>query len=90
MSLKGVLFGRPLATWEEGGQRVGPVAGIPVPGLDALASAAYGPETAMTLLLLPQHARHSLRRSDHRGRNFIFLSRILIRRVCSVVIKTHA
>ena len=51
MSLKNLLFGKPLATREEGEQRVGPLAGIPMLGLDALASAAYGPEAAMTLLI---------------------------------------
>src|SRR5262245_55858618 len=51
MSLKNLLFGAPLATHEEGEQRVGPLAGIPMLGLDALASAAYGPEAAMTLLI---------------------------------------
>ena len=51
MSLRNLLFGRPLATQEEGEQRVGPIAGIPMLGLDALASAAYGPEAAMTLLI---------------------------------------
>ena len=51
MSLSQFLFGRPLATNEEGEQRVGPVSGIPMLGLDALSSAAYGPEAAMTLLI---------------------------------------
>jgi amino acid transporter len=51
MSLKNLLFGEPLATHEEGEQRVGPLAGIPMLGLDALASTAYGPEAAMTLLI---------------------------------------
>jgi amino acid transporter len=51
MSLKNRLFGEPLATHEEGELRVGPLAGIPMLGLDALASAAYGPEAAMTLLI---------------------------------------
>jgi len=51
MTLKNLLFGEPLATYEEGQQRVGPLAGIPMLGLDALASAAYGPEAAMTLLI---------------------------------------
>jgi amino acid transporter len=45
------LFGRPLATAEEERHRVGVVAGIPMLGLDALASAAYGPEAALTVLL---------------------------------------
>src|SRR5476651_1584229 len=51
MSLRNLLFGRPLASHEEGEQRVGPIAGIPMLGLDALSSAAYGPEAAMTLLI---------------------------------------
>lgn len=46
------LFGRPLATEEEDRQRVGTWAGIPMLGLDALASAAYGPEAALTVLLV--------------------------------------
>src|SRR3954463_6051269 len=45
------LFGRRLATFEEGEQRVGVLSGIPMLGLDALASAAYGPEAALTLLI---------------------------------------
>jgi amino acid transporter len=45
------LFGRRLATDEEGEQRVGAPAGIPIFGLDALGSAAYGPEAALTVLL---------------------------------------
>lgn len=51
MSIRDLLFGRALASHEEGEQRVGPVAGIPMLGLDALSSAAYGPEAAMTLLI---------------------------------------
>src|SRR5262245_35884049 len=51
MALWNLLFGRPLATDEEGEQKVGPVTGIPMLGLDALSSAAYGPEAAMTLLI---------------------------------------
>src|ERR1044072_7750198 len=45
------MFGRPLASREEGEQRVGIFAGIPMLGLDALASAAYGPEAALTVLI---------------------------------------
>src|ERR1700677_131068 len=51
MTLGDYLFGRPLATDEEGEQRVGVLAGIPMLGLDALGSAAYGPEAALTLLI---------------------------------------
>lgn len=45
------LLGRHLHDHEEESQHIGPAAGIPVLGLDALASAAYGPEAALTLLL---------------------------------------
>src|SRR5215475_9467849 len=51
MMLLDWLLGRPLATREEDHQHIGPGAGIPVLGLDALASAAYGPEAALTLLI---------------------------------------
>jgi amino acid transporter len=50
-NLINVLFGRPLATSEERAEHIGPIAGIPIFGLDALSSAAYGPEAALTLLL---------------------------------------
>src|ERR1700677_5328036 len=51
MSILDILIGRPLANWEEQGEQVGPSAGIPIFGLDALSSAAYGPEAALTLLI---------------------------------------
>jgi amino acid transporter len=51
MSIVDVLIGRPLANWEEHGEQIGPSAGIPIFGLDALSSAAYGPEAALTLLI---------------------------------------
>ena len=51
MSLIDKLIGRPLATSEEDSERIGPAAGIPTFGLDALSSAAYGPEAALTILL---------------------------------------
>jgi len=51
MNLVDVLFGRPLATEEEKAERIGPLKGIPIFGLDALSSAAYGPEAALTLLI---------------------------------------
>lgn len=46
-----LLFGRPLATSDERAEQIGPSAGIPIFGLDALSSAAYGPEAALTLLI---------------------------------------
>jgi amino acid transporter len=51
MLLFDFLVGKPLATTEERAEQIGPVAGIPVFGLDALSSAAYGPEAALTLLI---------------------------------------
>ncbi len=51
MKVLDLLFGKPLATSEERGEAVGPLAGIPIFGLDALSSAAYGPEAALTLLI---------------------------------------
>jgi len=51
MSFTDSLFGRPLATSEERAEHIGVYAGIPIFGLDALTSAAYGPETALSLLI---------------------------------------
>src|SRR5208282_3888246 len=51
MGLINVLFGRPLASSEDEGERITPTQGIPTFGLDALSSAAYGPEAALTILL---------------------------------------
>jgi amino acid transporter len=51
MRLSDFLFGRPLATSEERAEHIGPSQGIPIFGLDALSSAAYGPEAALTLLI---------------------------------------
>lgn len=50
-SVLDVLFGRPLSSEEDQKERIGPAAGIPVFGLDALSSAAYGPEAALTILI---------------------------------------
>jgi amino acid transporter len=51
MSLFHFVAGKPLATSEERAEHIGPISGIPVFGLDALSSAAYGPEAALTLLI---------------------------------------
>jgi amino acid transporter len=51
VKLADIVFGRPLATEEDKAERIGPAMGIPVFGLDALSSAAYGPEAALTLLI---------------------------------------
>lgn len=45
------LFGRRLASWEADHVKIGSTRGVPVLGLDALASAAYGPEAALAILI---------------------------------------
>src|SRR5580658_2184726 len=51
MSILDFLFGPPLRSDADREERVGPAAGVPIFGLDALSSAAYGPEAALTLLI---------------------------------------
>ncbi len=51
MVIRDAIFGKPLATSEERAEQIGIAAGIPVFGLDALTSAAYGPESALALLI---------------------------------------
>src|SRR3978361_1185274 len=51
MSWKTFLLGRRLANREQDERKLGVLAGVPALGLDGLASSAYGPEAALTLLL---------------------------------------
>jgi amino acid transporter len=51
MSLLDILLGKALATSDERAEQITTSAGIPIFGLDALSSAAYGPEAALTLLI---------------------------------------
>lgn len=51
VSLIQTLLGRRLASWESEHVKIGAVRGVPVLGLDALASAAYGPEAALAILI---------------------------------------
>lgn len=51
MSLKEFLVGKRLRTEAEQEEQIGPWTGVPVLGLDALGSASYGPEAALTVLL---------------------------------------
>jgi amino acid transporter len=51
MNILDLLVGKPLANTEERAEQIGVAEGIPVFGLDALSSAAYGPEAALTLLI---------------------------------------
>jgi amino acid transporter len=51
MNILDVLVGKPIRTSEERAEQIGPAQGIPIFGLDALSSAAYGPEAALSLLI---------------------------------------
>jgi amino acid transporter len=51
VSVLDILLGKPLATSDERAEQIGTTSGIPIFGLDALSSAAYGPEAALTLLI---------------------------------------
>jgi amino acid transporter len=51
MALLDFILGRPLASSEDQQERIGSFAGVSVFGLDALSSAAYGPEAALTILI---------------------------------------
>src|ERR1700732_3445108 len=51
MNILDVLVGKPIKTTDERAERIGPAQGIPIFGLDALSSAAYGPEAALSLLI---------------------------------------
>jgi amino acid transporter len=51
MSVLDLVLGKALATSDERAEQIGTSAGIPIFGLDALSSAAYGPEAALTLLI---------------------------------------
>jgi amino acid transporter len=51
MNILDFVVGKPLKTIDERAEQIGPSAGIPIFGLDALSSAAYGPEAALSLLI---------------------------------------
>ncbi len=51
MSLADKILGRPLATDEKSKESLSIWTGVPVLGLDALASTGYGPEAALTILV---------------------------------------
>jgi amino acid transporter len=51
VSVLDILLGKTLATSDERAEQIGTTSGIPIFGLDALSSAAYGPEAALTLLI---------------------------------------
>jgi amino acid transporter len=51
MNILDVLVGKPLKTTDERAEKIGPSRGVAIFGLDALSSAAYGPEAALSLLI---------------------------------------
>lgn len=51
MRLRDLLFGKAIPDSDAAEEQLGPLAAVPVLGLDALASAAYGPEAALTILI---------------------------------------
>jgi amino acid transporter len=51
MEILNLVLGRPLSSAEDKEERVGSFAGVSVFGLDALSSAGYGPEAALTILI---------------------------------------
>ncbi len=51
MSFMDTLLGKPIASQDAEEEKIGALAAVPVLGLDGLASAAYGPEAAMTVLI---------------------------------------
>ena len=51
MNLLDIVVGKPIRTTDERAEQIGVAEGIPIFGLDALSSAAYGPEAALSLLI---------------------------------------
>ena len=51
MNLLDLVVGKPIKTSDERAEQIGAAQGIPIFGLDALSSAAYGPEAALSLLI---------------------------------------
>ena len=59
MTIRDLLFGKALTTGEEGAEQLSIASGIPIFGLDALSSAAYGPE-AVSYTHLDVYKRQAL------------------------------
>src|SRR6202158_5046672 len=51
MNILDLVGGKPIKTSDERAEQIGPAEGIPIFGLDALSSAAYGPGAALSLLI---------------------------------------
>src|SRR5439155_690918 len=51
MNILDLVVGKPIKTSDERAEQIGPAQGIPIFGLDALSSAAYGQDAALSLLI---------------------------------------
>src|SRR5271169_2244507 len=51
MNILDLVVGKPIKTSDERAEQIGAMEGVPIFGLDALSSAAYGPEAALSLLI---------------------------------------
>src|SRR5437763_9044049 len=51
MNILDLVVGKPIKTNDERAEQIGPTQGVPIFGLDALSSVAYGPEAALNLLI---------------------------------------
>jgi amino acid transporter len=51
MNILDLVVGKPIKTTDERAEQIGAAKGIPIFGLDALSSAAYGPEAGLSLLI---------------------------------------
>src|SRR5256712_1190321 len=51
MNILDLVVAKPIKTSDERAEQIGPAQGVPIFGLDALSSAAYGPEAALSLLI---------------------------------------
>src|SRR6202521_3502452 len=51
MNILDLVVGKPIKTSDERAEQIGPAQGVSIFGLDALSSAAYGPEAALSLLI---------------------------------------
>ena len=76
MNILDLVVGKPIKTSDERAEQIGPAQGIPIFGLDALSSAAYGPEAALAILIPAGVLGRSHQRCDHHvaGDRVLFLS----------------
>ena len=78
MNILDVVVGKPIRTSDERAEQIGPAQGIPIFGLDALSSAAYGPEAALSLLIPLGSSRRALYRASQRRHHHAAGDRLLL------------